>query len=363
MKSCASSSPGRCWRRTDLALKNDIHIRKSGVAGRITLTRPDALNAMTYDMCMAIGDAIGEWEHDDSIKLVIIDAEGDRAFCSGGDIADLYATGKSGNFDYGRKFWADEYRINAKIRNYNKPYVAIMDGIVMGGGVGISAHGSHRVVTEHTLFAMPECGIGLVPDVGGNWLLSRAPGRLGEYLAITGARLKADDCITAGIGDIFIPSEKLPEMIDLLEKTGDLAVLDTSKDTAEKGSLEIEFALIDQYFSQSTAAEIVKALETNGGEWETKAAKLIRRGSPLSIACAIEIVRTARGLDGFEDILALEYRFTYRSMSHGDFIEGVRAQIISKDRNPKWKPATLEELDEREISGMLEPLGSDALAF
>ncbi|MEL7428671.1 MAG: enoyl-CoA hydratase/isomerase family protein, partial [Pseudomonadota bacterium] len=176
-----------------MALADDIHIRVSGMAGRITLTRPQALNAMTYDMCMEIGEALSDWEANDAVKLVIIDAEGERSFCSGGDIADLYATGKAGDFAYGRKFWADEYRVNAQIRNYPKPFVAIMDGIVMGGGVGISAHGSHRIVTENTLFAMPECGIGLVPDVGGNWLLSRAPGHVGEYLATTGARLKAAD--------------------------------------------------------------------------------------------------------------------------------------------------------------------------
>ena len=190
-----------------MPLEDDIHIRKSGKAGRITLTRPGALNAMTYDMCIAIGDALDTWQNDDDIELIIINAEGSRSFCAGGDIADLYQTGKAGDYAYGRKFWRDEYRINAKIKNYPKPYIAIMDGIVMGGGVGISAHGSHRIVTENTLFAMPECGIGLVPDVGGNWLLSRALGHIGEYLGATGARLKAGDCIFAGIADLFVPEK------------------------------------------------------------------------------------------------------------------------------------------------------------
>jgi len=200
-----------------VGLEDDILIRKVGVTGRITLTRPDALNAMTYEMCMAIGAALEDWRDDSSVRIIIIDAEGAKSFCSGGDIAELYKTGKAGDFAYGRKFWADEYRINVQIKNYPKPYVAIMDGIVMGGGVGISAHGSHRVVTENTLFAMPECGIGLVPDVGGNWLLARAPGRTGEYLAATGTRLNAADCLYAGIGDVFVPEAKLPELIEALE--------------------------------------------------------------------------------------------------------------------------------------------------
>lgn len=344
-----------------MALSDDIHIRISGLAGRITLTRPKALNAMTYDMCMAIGAALAAWENNDAVKLVIIDAEGERSFCSGGDIADLYATGKAGDFAYGRKFWADEYRINAQIRNYPKPFIAIMDGIVMGGGVGISAHGSHRIVTENTLFAMPECGIGLVPDVGGNWLLSRAPGHVGEYLATTGARLKAADCITAGIADIFVSANALPDCIQQLEETGDPANLAACASVPEAGTLETDLPVINRFFETGSAAQIAGKLEATGGEWEIQAAKLMRRGSPIAVACAIEIVRRSRSLERFEDILALEYRFTWRSMSHGDFVEGVRAQIIDKDRTPAWKPATLEELEPAQISGMLEELGPDEL--
>ncbi|MDJ0612891.1 MAG: enoyl-CoA hydratase/isomerase family protein [Rhizobiaceae bacterium] len=346
-----------------MALEDDIHIRISGCTGRITLTRPEALNAMTYDMCMAIGAALSEWQDNPEIQLVVIDAEGERSFCSGGDIADLYATGKAGDYAYGRKFWADEYRINAQIKNYTKPYVAIMDGIVMGGGVGISAHGSHRIVTENTLFAMPECGIGLVPDVGGNQLLAGASGHIGEYLGTTGARLKAADCLFAGIGDLFVPAENLRALINALEETGDLSVLDSFAKEPETGSLTNELEAINSYFAKGSAAEIISRLEATDGEWETNAAKLMRRNCPLSVACAVEIVRQSRDLKTIEDILALEYRFTYRSMSHGDFIEGIRAQIIDKDRKPNWNPSTLEGLEENQISGMLEPLGNDELTF
>lgn len=346
-----------------MLLTDDIQIRKSGLAGRITLTRPEALNAMTYDMCMAISTALSEWENDKDVRLVIIDAEGERSFCAGGDIADLYTTGKAGDYAYGRKFWADEYRVNAQIKNYPKPYIAIMDGIVMGGGVGISAHGSHRIVTENTLFAMPECGIGLVPDVGGNQLLARAPGHIGEYLGTTGARLKAADCIAAGIGDVYIPAKSLPELIESLEDTAELSFMETFEGEAEAGDLENDLSKINQYFAFGSAADIVAKLEASGEEWERQAAKLMRRNCPLSVACAIELVRQSRELRRIEDILALEYRFTYRSMSHGDFVEGIRAQIIDKDRKPKWNPATLEALEETQISGMLEPLGNDELTF
>ena len=346
-----------------MSLVDDISIRKSGKAGRITLTRPQALNAMTYDMCMAIGTALEEWRNDCEVELIIIDAEGSKSFCAGGDIAELYGTGTAGDFEYGRKFWADEYRINAKIRNYPKPYVAIIDGIVMGGGVGISAHGSHRIVTENTLFAMPECGIGLVPDVGGNLILSRAPEAIGEYLGATGARLKAADCLFAGIADAFVQEVKLDDLIEALEDTADLSFIDTFVSDPAPGTLENELDLINQHFALGNGADIIQALENSDSEWETQAAKLIRRNCPLSVASAIEMVRNARNMKTIEEVLALEYRFTYRSMSDGDFLEGVRAQIIDKDRNPQWKVPYLEELKFDAVSHMLEDLGENELTF
>jgi len=346
-----------------LIVTDDINIRKSGQVGRITLTRPEALNAMTYEMCMAIGEALEAWRSDGSVKMIVIDAEGNRSFCSGGDIAELYKTGTQGNYEYGRTFWADEYRINARIKNYPKPYVAIMDGIVMGGGVGISAHGSHRIVTENTLFAMPECGIGLAPDVGGNWLLSRSPGYIGEYLATTGARLSAADCIYAGIADAYMTEDKVDELIEALEDTADLSFIDTFVSEPEPGELSENQETIDRHFSRANALEIVLSLEAEDGEWDAQAAKLMRRNSPLSVACAVDIVRQSRNLKRIEDILEVEYRFTYRSMSDGNFIEGIRAQIIDKDRNPKWVPPTLEAVDEMKVAGMLEPLGTNELTF
>ncbi len=342
---------------------DEINIRNTGKTGRITLTRPDALNAMTYDMCMGIGAALETWNSDPDIAIVVIDAESSRSFCSGGDIADLYKTGLEGNYDYGRKFWADEYRINEKIKNYPKPYIAIMDGIVMGGGVGISAHGSHRIVTENTMFAMPECGIGLVPDVGGNFLLSRAEGSIGEYLAATAARLTASDCIYAGIADCFVPKDDLPELIKSLETNSDVSIIKEFARECVPGDLALNQKTINTHFSKANAVDIIASLEADKDEWETTAAKLMRRNCPLSVACAVEIVRQSREAQTIEDILKIEYRFTYRSMSHGDLIEGIRAQIIDKDRKPNWQTATLEELTQNQINSMLEPLGADELTF
>jgi len=324
----------------------------------------DHPNALTYDMCMAIGKALDEWRRDETVSLVIIDAEGSKSFCAGGDIADLYKTGKAGDYDFGRKFWADEYRVNAKIKNYSKPYVSIIDGIVMGGGVGISAHGSHRVVTENTIFAMPECGIGLAPDVGGNLLLSRAPGNIGEYLGTTGARLDAADCLYAGIADVFIPEAGLGELIEALEDTGDLSFFDTFAKESGSSQLATTQDTINKYFHLETALDIIHALEADEDiEWAANAAKLMRRNCPLSVASAVELVRQSRNLSSIEQILALEYRFTYRSMSHGDFIEGIRAQIIDKDRKPNWKIARLEDLSKSQIDQMLENLGAAELTF
>ncbi len=338
-----------------MALEDDIHIRKVGHVGRITLTRPKALNALTYEMCLAIEETLDEWAEDD-LSLVLIDAEGERAFCAGGDIAELYQTGKAGDYEYGRTFWADEYRLNAKIKQYSIPYIAIMDGITMGGGVGISAHGSDRVVTEGSMVAMPECGIGLVPDVGGSFILSRSPGHLGEYLAATGYRMGPGDAVLAGFADLQVQRDRLGELKQALEETGDLAVLGEFAGPADPPQTGPYLKAIDQHFSKPTAVECVLSLESEDSDWARETAKLMRRGCPLSVACAYEMIRRARSLDELEQALEAEYRFTFRSMSDGELIEGIRAQIIDKDRDPKWRLQRLEDLGETDIERMLAPL-------
>ncbi len=342
-------------------MTQDIIIRVEGKAGRITLNRPDSLNALTYQMVLDIEQALLKWREDDGVHLVMIDAVGEKAFCAGGDVQKLYDTGVAGDYHYMRKFWADEYRLNAMIANYPKPYVAFMDGIVMGGGVGVSAHGSHRIVTERTMLAMPECAIGLVPDVGGSFLLAKAPGNVGEYMGMTGARLNGADAIYAGFGDSLVEIEELEALKAALISKGDVGVIGEHTQASNDSALEENRSLIDSYFAADSAIEIVEKLEASSSEWAVKQAKLIRRACPLSVACSLQMTRQARSFESVEQALENEYRFTYRSMIEGDVLEGVRALIVDKDRNPQWKVKRLEEVTDEMVSSMLTSLGNEEL--
>ncbi len=342
-----------------MADEQEIFIRKAGRTGRITLNRPKALNALTYEMALAIDEALDRWQAEGSVDLIVIDAEGDKAFCAGGDLTELYRRGKNGDFAYGRQFWSDEYRLNAKIANSPVPYISVMDGITMGGGVGISAHGSHRIVTERSMIAMPECGIGLVPDVGGSLLLARAPGHLGEFLAMTGWRMNAADSIFAGFADLYCNASDVPALIVELEGGADIAILADRASDAPDAPLEAQRETIDGHFHHETALECLQSLEADSSEFAQKAAAMARKACPLSVACAFAMIRKARDFSTVEEALAHEYRFTYRSQSDGQFIEGVRALIIEKDRDPKWRPDRLEEIDPAQVEQMLAPLGDD----
>ena len=340
---------------------SDIDIRITGQAGRITLTRPQALNAMTYEMCLAIERAFDDWRSDDAVKLIVIDAEGDRAFCSGGDIAELYATGTKGDYAYGRTFWADEYRLNHKIFSYPKPVVSFLQGFTMGGGVGIGCHGSHRVVGETSQIAMPECGIGLVPDVGGTLMLALAPGRLGEYLGITGTRMNAADAIFAGFADHYIPELKWPDLIAALEENGTPDALNAVEETAPDATLEPALDQINAFFAGERLGDILTLLKNADSAFATQTLKKTARNSPLSMAATVEILHRLRGPSlTLEKALDLEYRFTYRAMEKGDFLEGIRAAIIDKDRNPQWQYSDMD-VPLAAVSSMLQPLGPDAL--
>jgi|TARA_R110000787_G_scaffold63231_3_gene142483 enoyl-CoA hydratase len=342
---------------------NDISIRVTGRAGRITLDRPQALNALTYDMCLAIEDALDRWSNDTSVDLIVVDAAGERAFCSGGDIAELYATGKAGDYDYGRKFWADEYRLNAKIFSYSKPVVSFMQGFTMGGGVGLGCHGSHRVVSETSQIAMPECGIGLIPDVGGSLMLALAPGRIGEYLGVTATRMSAQDAIFAGFADCYIPQHLWPNLIAKLEDTGDAAILTPATLAPPASELQEHQAQIDALFDGETLGDILNNLRKNDGEFARETLKKMERMSPLAMASTIEVIHRLRGPSlTIEKALDLEYRFTYRAMEHGDFLEGIRAAIIDKDRKPAWQFADMN-VPLAATGKMLRPLGNAALTL
>ncbi|KPD12440.1 enoyl-CoA hydratase/isomerase family protein [Phaeobacter sp. 11ANDIMAR09] len=342
---------------------SDINIRVSGQAGRITLTRGKALNALSYDMCMAIDAAMRQWAMDDAVKLVIIDAEGEKAFCAGGDIAELYDTGTKGDYAYGRKFWSDEYRLNAFIFEYPKPVVSFLQGFTMGGGVGIGCHGTHRVVGDSSQISMPEVGIGLIPDVGGSLMLTLAPGRLGEYLGLSAARMKAADAIYAGFADFYIPESFWPVLISNLEKDGDVSVLEVASQKPPAGTLEHQQEEIDRYFAGETLTDILTVLKAEPSDFAEKTQKILARNSPLSMACTVEILHRLRDSSlSIRKALEHEYRFTYRAMEKGDFLEGIRAQIIDKDRQPKWQYAE-QDVPATAVSQMLMPLGADALMF
>ncbi|SNR26909.1 enoyl-CoA hydratase/isomerase family protein [Paracoccus sediminis] len=330
---------------------NDLNIRKAGRAGRITFTRPKALNALSHDMALAIHDALDGWRDDAAVELVVIDAEGDRAFCAGGDIAAVYRAGLAGDHATGQRFFADEYRMNAAIADYPKPVVAFMGGFVMGGGVGVGGHASHRIVGDTTQIAMPESGIGLIPDVGGTWLLSRAPGRVGEYLALTGARMGAGDAIHAGFADTYLPETHWPDLIARLEETGDPSLIEgRDAPTAPLRTMDLS------PFAQDSVADIIDALEQDG---DAQTLKILAGNSPLSMAAGLAMVRAARDDARMQESLAREYRFTYRATRDTDFLEGVRAQIIDKDRKPKW----MADASPENVAALLAPLGPHELTL
>lgn len=344
-----------------MSSENDILIRKDGKVGRITLNRPGALNALTYEMCRAIDAALIAWADMPEIAMVVIDATGEKAFCAGGDIAEMYVSGMRGDFQYGQRFWRDEYRMNARLFEFPKPVASFLQGFVMGGGVGVGCHGSHRVVGESSRIAMPEVGIGLVPDVGGSLLLARAPGRLGEYLGVTGSRMAAGDAIHAGFADYFIPEEKWPEVISALAESGDWQEIDKAATPAPESALAGAQSEVDALFGGETLGDVVRALEVAAGEsaFAADALKTIRRNAPLSMAATVEIIHRLRG--GGAEIrraLELEYRFTSRSMEQADFLEGIRAAIIDKDRSPKWRHS-LEDLPAMAVTNILLPLSAD----
>ena len=342
---------------------SDIHIRKDGPAGRITLQRPKALNALTYDMCLAIEDALWDWRADPTVRLVLIDAEGDKAFCAGGDIAEMYATGTAGDYAYGQRFWRDEYRMNALIAEYPKPVVSFLQGYTMGGGVGVGCHGSHRVVGDSSRIAMPECGIGLIPDVGGSYLLAQAPGRLGEYLGLTTDRMGPGDAIHVGFADLYLPEDKWEGVKAALCTDGTVTALTKAAQSAPDAPLKTAQAQIDALFAGTDLKTIVDALQDDGSDLAAQALKKLSRNAPLSMACTLDILHQLRS-EGPEIRRALEweYRFTSRSMERGDFIEGIRAAIIDKDKTPNWSHE-IDGVPEADRDAMLAPVTGEALTF
>ena len=333
----------------------DLIVRTEGRAGRLTLNRPQALNALTHAQCLATQAALDAWRDDPSVALVILDGAGPRAFCAGGDIAQVTAEGRAGNYAAGRDFWRDEYRMNLTLATYTKPIVSFLHGFVMGGGVGYGCHNSHRIAGETLQLAMPECGIGLIPDVGGTWLLSRAPGAVGLWMGLTAARLGPGDAIAAGFADAFVPEAEWEGLKARLCETGDPGMIPAHP--APPAPMLAQAALIDRLFAGATIPAILAALEGDGSDLARDALKAMRRNSPLSMASTLALLRPAPAT--LPQAIAQEFRWVWRAMEHGDFIEGVRAQILDKDRNPRWRHARPEDVTAAEVAAMLAPLGPD----
>jgi enoyl-CoA hydratase len=327
---------------------SDTIIRVERGVGRVTLNRPRALNALTHAMVTEIEGALAAWATDRDVRFVLVDGAGERGLCAGGDIRALYDAEVAGDLSVPATFFRDEYRMNARIARFPKPYVALMDGIVMGGGIGLSAHGTHRVVTERSRLAMPETGIGFVPDVGGTWLLGRTHGELGTHAALTSFQMGADDAILCGLADICVASDKLPALaaalLDCVSADDIQDCLRRFETAPQPGALRAAQNWIASCYAHDSVEAILDALHHHAEPAARQAAEEIGRKSPTSLKITLRALREARLQDCLEPCLELEYRLALACMKAPDFREGVRAAVVDKDRNPAWSPARLEDV-------------------
>ncbi|MEU8519997.1 enoyl-CoA hydratase/isomerase family protein [Streptomyces sp. NBC_01216] len=323
-----------------------------GRAGFITLNRPKAINALTHAMVRRIDEALTVWEDDPAVETIVITGAGERGLCAGGDIRAIHDDARGGG-SASVGFWRDEYRLNARIARYGKPYVAFMDGIVMGGGVGVSAHGSVRVVTERSRVAMPETGIGFVPDVGGTYLLSRAPGELGTHLALTGTPVGAADALLAGLADHYVPSAGLSGLASELTLSPAHEALPRYARPAPAGALADHRDWIDACYAADTVESIIDRLQDSGRTEAKAAADTLQSRSPLALKVTLAALRHARTLDSLESVLDMELRLSCSALRSRDLVEGIRAQVIDKDRSPRWFPPTLTEVTDEVVARYL----------
>ncbi|HEY3573303.1 MAG TPA: enoyl-CoA hydratase/isomerase family protein [Arthrobacter sp.] len=344
----------------DAVPEQEVLFEQRGKLGVVTLNRPKAVNALTAGMVTAMLAQLTAWADDDTVATVLVQGAGDRGLCAGGDIVAIYRDILAGG-DETAGFWADEYRLNSLIEKFPKPYVAFMDGLVLGGGVGISAHGSLRIVTERTRTGMPETTIGFVPDVGGTLLLSRSPGETGTHAALTGAHLTGPDALFLGLADHLVPSGSLADLAAALENE---SAEDAVVRLAEKppgSALEAQRDWIDACYATDDAEEIVRRLRSAGGE-AAAAADTIEAKSPTAVKVTLASLRRSNGLS-LDQVLAEEYRVGLHCLAGPDFREGIRAQVVDKDRNPQWRPATLQEVHADDVERYFAPLGDRELVL
>ena len=342
-------------------MTDDVLTRINGPIGHISLNRPKALHALTLEMCHAMSAALTEWEKDDAIAAIIIDHHDGRGFCAGGDIAFLRNSALNDGGTSGRKFFHDEYQLNHQLFTYSKPVVAFMDGVTMGGGVGISQPAKYRVATENTRFAMPETGIGLFPDVGGGWCLSRLGGRLGQFLALTGAQLDGAEALWTGLATHYVPHAMLEDIKARIHDHPDriAGILSEPVGTPPKARIEENAVKIARHFASDSYEDILASLEAAveaGDDWAQKERDTLGTKSPQTCKVALRQLATSLTLDSFAENMAMEYRIASRVLTRPDFAEGVRAVIVDKTHDPKWNPATPEDVTEELLDAIFAPL-------
>jgi enoyl-CoA hydratase len=334
---------------------SEVQVSRSGSLGILTLDRPKALNALTRSMVAVMSAQLAAWRDDPEVAAVLVKAVPGRAFCAGGDVRAVVLTAREQGVEAALPFFHDEYRLNWRIRNLGKPYIAFMDGVTMGGGVGISIHGTHRIATEHTLFAMPETGIGFFPDVGGSFFLPRLPGEIGTWLGLTGAHLHGADCLAAGVATHFVPSERLAELEGRLSRGVDRAFDGVVAQPANAGITALH-GRIDASYRGGDLTSLLAALESEPTGWGAEQAALLRTKSPLAVVLSLAMLRLGRDMS-LEECLRLEYRAVRHILESGEFHEGVRALLIDKDRRPRWLHQSLEEVPAALVARIMAPDG------
>ena len=349
--------------------EGDLIARREGGAGVIRLNRPKAINAVTLEMFRDIDKALDRFEADPDIAVILLEGAGERGLCAGGDIRALWESSKVKG-DLGKILWREEYILNARIAKLRKPYVAFMDGIVMGGGVGLSAHGAHRVVTEKTKLAMPEVGLGFFPDVGGTFLLSRAPGEIGTYFGLTGHTMNGPDAIYARFADAVVPSSKLTGLRQALTQvhsgttSAEIKRLIDGFATGETaGPVAAMQSKLDGWFGHDRMEDIFAALERDGSELAQATLKTLNEKSPRGLVVTLKLLRLARASRSLEECLVREYRAALEVFASDDFREGVRAAVIDKDRKPKWSPPRIEDVTPEMVAAYFAGIGADELKF
>lgn len=339
-------------------MTDQIETRVDKGVGLLTLNRPRAINSLTYDMIAAMSAVLAEWEADDAVRVVVLSGAGERGLCAGGDVVAVHDSAKIDGVA-ARRFFRDEYVLNAQIARFPKPYVALMDGIVMGGGVGVGGHANTRIVTDTSKVAMPEVGIGFIPDVGGTYLLSRAPGQLGLHAALTGAPFSGADAIALGFADHYVPHDRLEKFTKAIVDSDIATALAVHGTNAPSSDLLAQRNWIDECYAGESVADIVSALQARGDERARAAADQILTRSPIALSVTLAAVRRARELPSLEAVLTQEYRVSSQSVRSHDLVEGIRAQLVDKDRNPQWVPKTLAEVTEADVEEFFQPVSDD----